>query len=73
MKVVGFKSVTAKKDGTKYVEIHFLSEDRYVTGMRCDSIFVRCDMVTNIECLTVDSDIIVSYNRFGRPDSVTVL
>lgn len=70
--VVGIKSIISKKDSTPYVELHFLSEDRYVNGHRCDTVFVRKDMITNVDLLELNSEVDVLYNRFGRVESVIV-
>lgn len=70
--VVGFRHVTAKKDGQKYVELHLTAEDRFVTGVRCECVFVRFDMIQNAASLDLGSIASLSYNRFGRIESVTI-
>lgn len=68
--VVGFKVVVSKKDSVKYVEIHCLSDDRFVTGSRCDTFFVRFDLIDNSDLLDVGVNAQVLFNRYGRPDRV---
>ena len=70
--VVGFKCIVSKKDSTKYVELHLLSEDRFVTGSRCDTFFVREDMIDNVDFLDVGCNVQILFNRFGRPDRVVI-
>ena len=72
-KVVGIKSIVSKKDKTPYTELHLVSEDKFVLGYRCETVFVRSDRITNLEALALDSDVTVFYNRFGRVESVSVL
>lgn len=70
--VVGFKCIVSKKDSTKYVELHCLSEDRYINGSRCDTFFVRYDMIDNVELLDVGCLAQILFNRYGRPDRVVL-
>lgn len=71
--VVGLRSVVSKTDGTHYTELHLQSSDRFVNGVRCDVVFVRDDMIENIEDLCLNVAVDVFYNRFGRVQSVRVL
>ena len=71
--VVGLRNVVSKKDGTRYFEIHATSEDRFVNGLRCDTVFVREDMIDHVDCLALDSTIQIYYNRVGRVESVSVI
>ena len=70
--VVGFRRVTAKKDGVQYVELHLIGDDRFVTGKACEKCFVRLDMIHNADSLALDSLCSLSYNKFGRIDSVLI-
>ena len=49
-----------------------MSEDRYINGSRCDSFFVRADMIDNLDLLDVGCLAQVLFNRFGRPDRVVL-
>lgn len=70
--VVGIRKVEAKATKIKYVELHLLSDDRFVEGHRCETIFVREDMISHIECLSLGVFCKVIYNRNGRVDSVEI-
>ena len=70
--VVGLKSVTAKSDGRRYVEIHTISDDKFVTGKRCDSFFIAEERVDYFDALTIGALIDALYNRFGRVERITV-
>lgn len=71
--VVGIKNVKRKSDGVSFVELHLLSEDKFILGHRCDTVFVRADSINNIAALDLNSTVCLVYNRFGRVDSVDVL
>ncbi len=71
--VVGIKSIVSKKDSRRFVELHLLTDDRFVSGKRCEVVFVPVDNVSGIESLSLDSTVRVFYNRYGRVDSVEVL
>lgn len=71
--VVGFKTVKRKADGVAFVELHLLSEDKFIIGHRCDSVFVRQDSIQNFNLLDLNVNVQVVYNRYGRVDSVVVL
>jgi hypothetical protein len=71
--VVGIKKIVSKKDSTRFVELHLLSNDKFVDGVRCDTIFVREDMINNFDQLSLESSVQVHYNRYGRPETVDVL
>lgn len=71
--VVGLKNVVAKKDGRRFVELHLLSDDRFVSGKRCDVVFVSEEQISNLEALALDCEVSVFYNRFGRVESVQVI
>lgn len=73
MKVIGFRSITAKATGIQYTELYLIGSDRFVIGERCESVFVRNDMITDIELLSVGVSAVVNYNRFGKVDSVSIL
>lgn len=70
--IVGIKPVTRKSDGVRFVELHALSDDRFVNGQRCDTFFVREDMIDNVGSLTVGSISEVIFNRYGRVDRVVI-
>lgn len=74
MKICGFRSIVAKKDQTRYVELYLLSDrpEPNVVGSRCEVLFLREDMIMNVELLAVDSNAQIFYNRFGRPESVVL-
>ena len=72
MELVGIKSIVAKKDGTRFVELHLLSDDRFVTGKRCEIVFVREENVVGLESIALGCTVRVLYNRFGRVESVEV-
>lgn len=71
--IVGFKNVTAKATGKKFVELHTVSDDRFVNGQRCDTIFVSLDQIENLTSLEVGAICQVVYNRLGRVDSIVIL
>lgn len=71
--VIGIKTVKAKKDGTEFVELHTTYDDQYVNGTAVESIFVRKDMIDNVELLDVGCGVQIFYNRFGRVDRVSVV
>lgn len=71
--VVGIKNVKRKSDGVSFVELHLLSEDKFIIGHRCDTIFVRQDSIQNFNSLDLNVSVQVVYNRFGRVDSVVVI
>lgn len=68
--LVGFKKVVAKTNGEVYFELHLLQDDRYVTGQIAFNIFVRKDMINNLDSLVVGSVCEIYYNRFGKVDRV---
>ena len=70
--VVGFKKITAKKDGIEYVEVHLLSDDRFVEGQRCDTVFVRADQIDNIAALVPGCVCDVYFGRYARPGQLSV-
>lgn len=70
--IVGFRHVTAKKDGVQYVELHLTYEDRFVTGTACEKCFVRLDMIQNAASLALGSLCSLAYNKFGRIESVLI-
>ena len=71
--VVGIKKVNRKSDGTAFIELHLLSQDKFIIGHRCDTVFVREDSIQNINALDLNVNVQVVYNRYGRVDSVVVL
>lgn len=71
--VIGIKTVKAKKDGTEFVELHTTYDDMYVNGTAVESIFVRKDMIDNVDLLDVGCGVQIYYNRFGRVDRVYVI
>ena len=72
MVIVGFKKVVAKSNGVSYTELHLLCDDRFITGQRCDVVFVRDDMISNLELLDVGVCCQIFYNRFGKPESINL-
>lgn len=72
MELVGIKSIVSKKDGTRFVELHLLSDDRFVSGKRCEIVFVREENVVGLENIALGCTVRVLYNRFGRVESVEV-
>lgn len=71
--VFGFKKIIAKKDSTRFTELHLVSEDRFVLGQRVDAVFVRDDIIENIEFLEVGSSVQLVYNRYGRVEKVVIV
>lgn len=71
--VVGLRHVTGKATGVCFVELHCLSTDRFVDGNRCDTFFVRLDMINGVDGLSVGSTLHVVFNRLGRVDHIDVL
>ena len=71
--VVGLKNVVSKKDGTRYVELHLLTEDRFIDGQRCEIVFCRVDQVKNFNSLCIGAIVQVYFNRFGRVESVEIV
>lgn len=70
--VVGIKNVKRKSDGVSFVELHLLSEDKFIIGHRCDTVFVREDSIQNLNALDLNVNVQVVYNRYGRVESVVV-
>lgn len=70
--IVGIRRVTSKKDGSRYVELHLTSDDKFVEGLRVDCIFVREDMISDISALSLGAICEVYYNRVGRVDRVSL-
>lgn len=71
--VVGIKNVKRKSDGVSFVELHLLSEDKFIIGHRCDTVFIRSDLINNISALDLNASVRLVYNRYGRVDSVDIL
>lgn len=70
--VVGYKEITSKKSGDKFVELHLVTDDQYIIGQRVESVFVRADDIQNLDILDVGCNCIVDYNRFGRADGASL-
>lgn len=64
--VIGFKKVVSKKDGRLFFELHLTSDDRFVTGLRADSVFVSADIINDISKIELDAICTVVYDRNGR-------
>jgi hypothetical protein len=70
--VFGYKKIVSKKDSKVYYELHVVSEDRFVTGNRCDNFFVAEDRIQNVDKLDVGVDVDVFFSRFSRQDRISV-
>lgn len=70
--VVGYKEIVSKKSGDKFVELHLVTDDPYITGQRVESAFVRADNIQNLDILDVGCNCIVYYNRFGRAEGASL-
>lgn len=70
--VVGYKEITSKKSGDKFVEIHLVTDDQYIIGQRVDSAFVRAENIQNLDLLDVGCGCVVFYNRFGRAEGAAL-
>ena len=70
--VVGYKEITSKKSGDKFVELYLVTDDQYITGQRVESVFVREENIENLDILDVGVNCQVYYNRFGRAASVSL-
>lgn len=71
--VIGIKNIRAKKDGTEFVELHTTFDDRFIEGTGVETVFVRKDMIDNVELLEIGCGVQIYYNRFGRVDRVAVV
>lgn len=70
--VVGYKEITSKKSGDKFVELYLVTDDQYIIGQRVELAFVRAENIENLDILDVGCNCIVYYNRFGRAEAAAL-
>lgn len=72
-KIVGMKDVNFEtKEGQRMTgtKIYVTCEDEKVDGLMTDSFFLTQEKFPHAGDFHVGDDIIVYYNRYGKPDSI---